>query len=95
MVTNQPIFEIPLLIELLHPVCKEIDEIVPVQKGVSTHVYKVTVKKDVFYLRIAKDPTENLDAEVSVHNQLLALGVKVPEVVYYENNNQIIRRSLC
>jgi aminoglycoside phosphotransferase (APT) family kinase protein len=61
--------------------------------GVSTQVYRIWRGPEVFYLRIAEEADENLETEAELHRRLLALGVKVADVVHVEPFNADIGRS--
>jgi aminoglycoside phosphotransferase (APT) family kinase protein len=89
----KPPFELDVLKEVLNPILGTNCIIQPVDEGVSTYVFKVSKEKETFYLRITRDKTESFDAEVLVHKDLHKRGVKVPEVLFYENYNSQIDRS--
>ena len=64
----------------------------PAMGGISTTVYRVAYRGETFYLRLLPDPRDSFASEVAVHTRLRALGVKVPEVVYYEHHNAMLGR---
>jgi aminoglycoside phosphotransferase (APT) family kinase protein len=61
--------------------------------GVSTQVYQIRRGPEVFYLRIAEEAEDNLEAEAELHRRLRSLGVKVPDIVHVEPFNPDIGRS--
>jgi len=65
----------------------------PAEEGISTDVYRIKKNKEVFYLRIASWEDESFESETFVHQVLLDKGVKIPEIIYYENFNKLINRS--
>ena len=65
-----------------------------VKEGVSTYVYRIRSNNDVFYLRLLPEIDASFAPEVYIHQLLRAKGVKVPEVVYYEHYNEVLRQSL-
>jgi fructosamine-3-kinase len=50
----------------------------------STIVFKIIGNK-IFYLRIAVDKKENFTPETLIHSKLIELGLKVPEIIFFEN----------
>ncbi|MEV6348808.1 aminoglycoside phosphotransferase family protein [Actinoplanes sp. NPDC051851] len=62
-------------------------------EGVSTQVYRIQRGSEVFYLRIAEEADENLEAEAGLHRRLRALGVKVADVIHVDPFNSDIGRS--
>jgi aminoglycoside phosphotransferase (APT) family kinase protein len=65
-----------------------------VEDGVSTHVYRILNKNEVFYLRIALGEYERcVSSQVLAHTRLLKLKVKVPEIVSWEEFNPLIGHS--
>jgi aminoglycoside phosphotransferase (APT) family kinase protein len=61
--------------------------------GVSTQVYRIRRGTEVFYLRIAEEPEDNLEAEAELHRRLRHLGVRVADIVHVEPFNAGIGRS--
>jgi aminoglycoside phosphotransferase (APT) family kinase protein len=61
--------------------------------GVSTQVYRVRRGAEVFYLRIAEEPGDNLETEAELHRRLRGLGVQVADIVHVEPFNAGIGRS--
>jgi len=68
--------------------------VVRVTEGVSTIVYRVEMANTTYYLRICPMPQESFAPEVTVHRRLRALGLHVPQVVYFEQHNTLLERSL-
>lgn len=68
--------------------------VVRVTEGVSTIVYRVGVANTTYYLRIWPIPHESFVPEVTVYHRLRALGLHVPEVVYFEQRNPLVERSI-
>ncbi len=65
-----------------------------VTQGGSTWVYRIRRGSETFYLRILPEADASFAPEVFVHQQLHALGVHVPEVVYFEHHNELVQRSV-
>jgi aminoglycoside phosphotransferase (APT) family kinase protein len=63
--------------------------------GVSSQVYRLVRGSEVFYLRVAEEATENLETDAELHRRLLALGVRVPRVVFVEPFDAAIGRSVA
>jgi fructosamine-3-kinase len=68
--------------------------VVRVTEGVSTIVYRVEMANNTYYLRIWPMPDESFVPEVTIHRHLRALGLHVPEVVYFEQHNTLVERSI-
>jgi aminoglycoside phosphotransferase (APT) family kinase protein len=64
-------------------------------EGVSTQVYRLVRGPETFYLRVAEEPDENLETDAELHQRLLALGVRVPRVVFVEPFDATIGRSVA
>lgn len=62
--------------------------------GVSTQVYRLHWGSNIFYLRVAEDEHENLAVDAKLLRELRDRGVSVPEVVYVEPFDQVLRRSV-
>ena len=62
-------------------------------KGVSTEVYRAEQEGRVWYLRVAKEG-ESMANEAKAHELCQAAGALVPEVVYFEEDNMVLGRSL-
>jgi Ser/Thr protein kinase RdoA (MazF antagonist) len=62
-------------------------------QGVSTQVYRVFHGDEVFYLRIAEEPDDNLETDAHLHQELRQRGVKVAEVIHVNPFDDDIGRS--
>lgn len=62
--------------------------------GVSTQVYRLHRGSNVFYLRVAEEEYENQTVDAELHRQLRHRGVRVPDVVYVEPFDPVLRRSV-
>jgi aminoglycoside phosphotransferase (APT) family kinase protein len=69
-------------------------QVEPAGPGRSTEVFRVTRGGEVFYVRILPEAGASFAPEVKVHQHLLRLDVRVPEVVYYEDLNEQLQRSI-
>ena len=65
-----------------------------VTQGGSTWVYRVRRHDETLYLRILPEADASFAPEVFAHQRLHALGVRVPEVVYFEHHNTLVQRSV-
>ncbi len=65
-----------------------------VDEGVSTYVYRIHRKNEIFYLRLLPEIGASFAPEVRVHQLLRDKGVHVPEVVYFEHLNEALQLSL-
>ena len=63
-------------------------------QGVSTPVYRVERGREVYYVRLAEHAAASLAPEALVHTLLLARGVRVPEVVHFEERDPATGRSV-
>src|SRR5688500_9049319 len=63
------------------------------EEGISTQVYRLFRGTEVFYLRIAEEAGDNLEADAALHAHLRGLGVRVAGVVDVEAFNPGIGRS--
>ncbi len=63
-------------------------------EGVSTHVYRIIFERETFYLRVLPEEGASFAPEVTVHERLRQMHVKVPEVVYFEAYNELFERSI-
>ena len=70
------------------------DQIERVAEGVSTCVYRLTCGGERFYLRVLPEADATFAPEVVAHQRMCALGVKAPEVVYYEPIYEPLQRSV-
>lgn len=62
-------------------------------KGVSTEVYRMERSGEVFYLRVAKEG-ESMANEAKAHELCQVAGALVPEIVHFEEKNEVLERSL-
>src|SRR6266567_2880100 len=65
-----------------------------VMEGVSTYVYRIAYRNEVFYLRILPEEDASFAPEAAVHARLRKMQVKVPEVIYFEDQHEALRRSV-
>lgn len=65
-----------------------------VLNGVSTYVYRVGHGDETFYLRILPEQDMGFGVEVHVHQLLLQKGVRVPEVISFENHHEALGMSV-
>lgn len=66
----------------------------PIEEGVSTYVYRLVRGADLFYLRVLPEEGATFASEAAVHTLLCRAGVRVPEVVYWEDLNHLVERSV-
>jgi len=64
------------------------------REGGSTYVYRLMAAEECFYLRVLPEEGASFRPEMEVHRRLRHNGVKVPEVVYFEPYNELMRRSI-
>lgn len=63
-----------------------------IETGVSTNVYKLKRQNLTYYLRIL--PKDRfVTPQVLAHKLLTSKGVTIPEVIFYEDYNKVIKRS--
>ena len=72
----------------------QVERIERVAEGVSTWVYRIRRGGETFYLRILPEADATFAPEVIAHQRLRALGVRAPEVIYYEPMYQPLQRSV-
>ena len=65
-----------------------------VAEGVSTYVYRLRHGAEVFYLRVLPEEGATFAPEVAAHTNLRQKGVQVPEVLYWEDRNPAVGRSV-
>ena len=65
-----------------------------VREGVSTRVYRIRRADEIFYLRVLPEVGASFAPEAYAHTLLRARGVKAPEVIYIENCNAALKRSV-
>lgn len=65
-----------------------------VAEGVSTCVYRITSGHESWYLRVLPEEGASFVPEAMVHERLRQMQVKVPEVIYVEQYNDLLQRSI-
>ena len=65
-----------------------------VDEGVSTFVYRLVRGNEVLYLRILPEDDATFAPEAAAHTVLQRKGVRVPIVVYWEDRNKAVNRSV-
>lgn len=65
-----------------------------VAEGVSTWVYRMTSRKETFYLRVLPEEGASFAPEVAAHILLRQRQVNVPEVIYFEQCHDLLQRSI-
>ena len=65
-----------------------------VAEGISTLVYRITTRSEIFYLRVLPEEGASFAPEVAIHAQLRERQVSVPEVIYFEHCNDLLQRSI-
>lgn len=65
-----------------------------VTEGVSTFVYRISYRNELFYLRILPEEGQSFAPEVAIHQRLRTMGVRVPEVLYFEHYYEPLQRSV-
>ncbi len=65
-----------------------------VVEGVSTFVYRMTSRDETFYLRVLPEEGASFAPEVAAHTLLRHRQVNVPEVIYFEQCNDLLQRSI-
>lgn len=63
------------------------------ENGVSTEVYRMEKDSQVLYLRVGHEGL-SLWPEAEAHRRCREKGVPVPEIVYYEEDNPTVERSI-
>lgn len=63
-------------------------------EGVACPTYQLRRDGDIFYLRVAEEPGQDLQADAAVHGHLRAIGVRVPEVVHVDAHAEALDRSV-
>lgn len=62
--------------------------------GMSTQVYRVRRGTDTFYLRMAEERDEHLGTDAELHRRLRMAGVQVPAIVFVEEFDAALDRSV-
>jgi len=65
-----------------------------VPEGVSTYVYRVHLADEICYLRVLPEAGASFAPEVYAHQHLRERGAKVPDVLYFELDNETLGRSV-
>lgn len=65
-----------------------------VAEGASTYVYRIIFESETFYLRVLPEEDASFAPEATAHTRLRQMGVKVPEVIYFEPSNDLFQRSI-
>ena len=86
------IYHVKTLVDSIFPTSNTIIE--RVTEGVSTCVYRIIHNHETFYLRILPEEGQSFAPEVAVHQKLGKMGVKVPEVIYFEHFYEPLQRSV-
>lgn len=72
----------------------ELPTVERVDEGVSTLVYRLRRGRECFYLRVLPEEGAGFAPEARVHALLRERGVRVPEVIYYEDRNEAVGRAV-
>ena len=65
-----------------------------VTEGASTWVYRIMRGDETFYLRVLPEVGASFAPEVAIHSQARKLGVKAPDVLWYEQYHEPLGRSV-
>lgn len=65
-----------------------------VLSGISTYVYRITTRSQVYYLRILPDKGASFAPEIAALARVRESHVRVPEVIHFEDYNETLGRSL-
>jgi aminoglycoside phosphotransferase (APT) family kinase protein len=65
-----------------------------VMSGISTYVYRIQSQCQTYYLRILPDIEASFTPEIAVLTLLRQHGIKVPEIVHFEDYNRILGRTV-
>ena len=91
--------DLPPSPDLLAPLLKRVfptgvTQVERVTEGASTWVYRILHGKETFYLRVLPEVGVSFAPEVAVHVQARNLGVKAPDVIWYEHYYEPVERSV-
>jgi aminoglycoside phosphotransferase (APT) family kinase protein len=64
----------------------------PVMSGISTYVYRIISRRQTYYLRVLPETGASFAPEIAVLTLLRQNHVSVPEVIYFEEYNDTLRR---
>lgn len=76
-----------------HKYLNNINSIERVLKGSSTYVYRVISNNKIYYMRFLSE-NGSFASEVLTHNILYSAGIKVPQVIGFEHENDLTGLSL-
>lgn len=62
--------------------------------GITTYVYRIISQSQTYYLRISPEGGASFAPEVAVLSVLRQNDISVPEVVYFEDDNETLGRSI-
>lgn len=65
-----------------------------VYEGVSTFVYRVVFPGETFYLRVLPEEDASFAQEAAVHTRLRQMHINVPEIISFEDHNELLQRSV-
>ncbi len=65
-----------------------------VLSGISTYVYRITSQYQIYYLRILPDEEASFTPEIAALTLLRQHDVRVPEIVFFEDYNDILGRPI-
>ncbi len=65
-----------------------------VLSGISTYVYRICSRGQVYYLRILPDAEASFTPEIAALTILRQRGINVPEIVHYEDHNRLLGRPI-
>lgn len=66
----------------------------PVEEGVSTYVYRVRRAGEIYYLRVLPEEGASFVPEARAHRLLRERGARVPDVVYVQDRDAALERSV-
>lgn len=66
----------------------------PVRSGVSTFVYRLQRGNDRFYLRILPELDARFTPEAEAHRLAVERGARVPQVIFVQDQNDLVQRSV-
>lgn len=67
-------------------------EVLEIDGGISTDIFKLVDEKSELFLRIAPED-ENMSTESTIHKLAIEAGVSVPKCAYYEDFNKQLGKS--
>lgn len=69
-------------------------QIEQVEEGMSTYVYRLKYRQEIFYLRILPEEGASFAPEVAVHTRLRQMQLHLPEVIYFDHYHPTLQRSI-